>query len=31
MEKFDTLDSREKMIALLGDRWWPQAAKEERD
>ena len=27
MEEFDTLDSSEKTIAILGDRWWPQAAK----
>ena len=32
MEEFDTLDSSEKTIAiLLGDKWWPQAAKQERD
>ena len=24
MEKFCTLDSSEKTIAILGDRWWPQ-------
>ena len=29
-EKFDTLDSYEKTIAILGDRWWPQAAKQEK-
>ena len=29
MEEFDTLDSREKTIAILRDRWWPQTAKEE--
>ena len=29
MEKFGTLDSREKTIATLGDRWWPQTAKQE--
>ena len=23
MEKFSTLDSSEKTIAVLGDRWWP--------
>ena len=23
MEKFGTLDSREKTINILGDRWWP--------
>ena len=31
MEKFDTLDMSEKTIAILGDRWWPQAAKQEGD
>ena len=29
MEEFGTLDSREKTIAILGDRRWPQAAKQE--
>ena len=29
MEKFGTLDSSEKTIAILGDRWWPQTAKQE--
>ena len=24
MEKFGTLDSSEKTIAIPGDRWWPQ-------
>lgn len=28
-EKFCTLDSGEKMIAILGDGWWPQHAKRE--
>ena len=28
MEKFGTLSS-EKTIAILGDRWWPQTAKQE--
>ena len=28
MEKFGTLDSGEKTIAILGDRWWPQKAKQ---
>ena len=28
MEKFGTLDSWEKTIAILGDRWWPQTAKQ---
>ena len=23
MKSFDALDSREKTIAILGDRWWP--------
>ena len=31
MEKFGTLDSSEKTIAILGDRWWPQTAKQEGD
>ena len=31
MEKFGTLDSSEKTIAILGDRWWPQKAKQEGD
>ena len=30
MEKYSTLDSSEKTIAILGDRW-PQMAKQERD
>ena len=29
MEEFDTLDNSEKTIAILGDRWWPQTAKQE--
>ena len=29
MEKCGTLDSIEKAIAILEDRWWPQTAKEE--
>ena len=29
MEEFGTLDSSEKTITILGDRWWPQAAKQE--
>ena len=28
MEGFDTLDSSENTIAMLEDRWWPQAAKQ---
>ena len=31
MEKFGTLDSSEKTIAILGDRWWAQTAKQEGD
>ena len=31
MEKFIALDSSEKTIAILGDRWWPQTAKQEGD
>ena len=31
MEEPDTLDSSEKTIAMLGDRWWSQAAKQEGD
>ena len=27
MEEFDTLDSSDTTIAILGDRWGPQAAK----
>ena len=26
-----TLNSNEKMAAILGDRWWPQNAKQEGD
>ena len=29
MEKFGTLDSSEKTTAILGDRWWPQTARQE--
>ena len=31
MEKPGTLDSSEKTIAILGNRWWPQTAKQEGD
>ena len=31
MEKFGTLHSSEKTIAILGDRWWPQTVGQERD
>ena len=28
---FGTLGSSEKTIAILGDRWWPQTAKQKGD
>ena len=31
IKSFDALDSREKMIAILGDRWWPQTARQDGD
>ena len=31
MEEFGTLDNIEKTIATLGNRWWPQAAKQGGD
>ena len=31
MEECGALDNSEKMIAVVGDGWWPQAAKEEGD
>ena len=31
MEKFSTLNSSERTIAIQGDRWWPQVAKEKGD
>ena len=31
MEKFGALGSSEKTIAILGDKWWPQTAKQEGD
>ena len=31
MNKLGTLDSSEKTIAILGYKWWPQAAKWEGD
>ena len=31
IDKFGTLDSSEKTIALLAEIWWPQTAKEEGD
>ena len=29
IEKFGTLGIRDKTVAILGDRWWPQTAKQE--
>ena len=29
MEEFGRLESSEKKIAILGDKWWPQTAKQE--
>ena len=29
MEEFSRLESREKTISIVGDRWLPQAAKQE--
>ena len=31
MEEFSKLKSSEKTIAILGDRWWPQTAKQDGD
>ena len=31
MDKFSTLDSSEKTVAALRDRWWSQKAKQEWD
>ena len=31
MQKFDKVDSSEKAIAILGGRWWSQAAEQEGD
>ena len=31
MEKFGKVDNSEKTIAILGDRGWPQTAKQEGD
>ena len=30
-EEFGRLESSEKAVANLGDRWWPQTAKEDGD
>ena len=31
MEEFCRQESSEKTIAILGDRWWPQTAKQQGD
>ena len=31
MEEFGRVESSEKTIAILGDRWWPQTAKQDGD
>ena len=31
MEELGRLESSEKTIAILGDRWWPQTAKQDGD
>ena len=31
MEEFGRLQIIEKTIAILGDRWWPQTAKQDGD
>ena len=31
MEEFNKLESNEKTVAILGDRWWPQTAKQDGD
>ena len=31
MEECGRLESSEKTIAILGDRWWPQTAKQDGD
>ena len=31
MEEFGRLESSEKTIAILGNRWWPQTAKQDGD
>ena len=31
MEEFGRLESSEKTMAVLGDRWWPHTAKQEGD
>ena len=31
MEDFGRLETSEKTIAILGNRWWPQTAKQDGD
>ena len=31
MEEFGRLESSNKAIAILGDNWWPQTAKQDGD
>ena len=31
MKSFDALGSREKTVAILGARWWPQTAEQDGD
>ena len=31
MEEFGRLESSEETTAILGDRWWPQTAKQDGD
>ena len=31
VEEFGRLESSEKTITILGDRWWPQTAKQDGD
>ena len=31
VEEFGRLESSEKTVAILGDRWWPQTAKQDGD
>ena len=31
MEEFGRLESSEKTIAILGDKWWPQTAEQDGD
>ena len=31
MEEFGTLESSERTIAILGNKWWSQAPKQERN